>query len=193
MGGQRICDVARVEKPGGRYKTYYVGASHGRPLLSGRQVLQYWPVNLQFIAPRSLDPARYELRRSWVVFQADGRSEERLGVPVMIEPGRDCWLASGHVGRLIPHDGVDPGWLYAACATDQAQIQIKALGCGSVVDALYVEDLADVVLPTPGGVDGQAVSLAWEAFTQATVAQTEAVARVESELARLTGEDQLSA
>lgn len=76
-------------KPSGRYKTYYVGAEHGRPLLSGRQVVQYAPVNLQFISSRSLDPERYELRSGWIAMQADGRAEERLGLPVMIEPGRD--------------------------------------------------------------------------------------------------------
>ncbi len=192
-GGQVLGEVAQVEKPSGRYKTYYVDAAYGRPLLSGRQVLQYAPVNLQYISPRSLDSDRYQLRRSSVAFQADGRAEERLGFPVMVEPGRDRWLASGHVGRLAPRDGVDPGWLWAACATEQVQLQIKSLACGSVVDALYVDDLERVVLPPPGGVDGKAVIAAWKKFTVAAKAQATAISTIEDELRRLTGEAQLTA
>lgn len=192
-GGPVLSEVADVEKPAGRYKTYYVDASHGRPLLSGRQVLQYAPVNLQYLSPRSVDPARYELRASQVAFQADGRSEERLGFPVLIEPDRDRWLASGHVGRLIPKDGVDAGWLYAAFASDQVQLQVKALACGSVVDALYTDELEKVVLPPPGGVDGAGVLRAWAQFSEATRIQATATDAIEGELAKLTGLDQISA
>jgi hypothetical protein len=192
-GGPKLREVAGVAKPAGRYKTYYVGPDHGRPLLSGRQVLQYSPINLQFISPRSLDPKRYELRSGSLVFQADGRSEERLGYPVVVEPGRDGWLASGHVGRLLPYDGIDPGWLYAACATPQVQVQMKALACGSVVDALYVDDLQDVVLPPVGGLDGAAVMQAWEQFTAASLHESLAIALVETELRTITGELQIPA
>lgn len=192
-GGPTLGDVAEVRKPSGRYKTYYVDARYGRPILSGRQVLQYAPVNLQFISPRSLDPTRYELRHRSIVLQADGRAEERLGVPVMIEPARAGWLASGHVGRLVPRRGIDPAWLYVAMASTQVQTQIKALACGSVVDALYEDDLRQVVLPAPGGVDSRGVMSAWERFSKASLAHERAVILIEEELTRLTGETQRSA
>lgn len=88
-GGMPLGDVADTDKPGGRYKTYYVAPEHGTARLSGRQLLQYAPVNLQYLSPRSVDPGRFELRAGWLAIQADGRSEERLGLPVMIEPARD--------------------------------------------------------------------------------------------------------
>jgi hypothetical protein len=187
IGGQPIKDVAAVEKPSGRHKLYYVSAGEGKPLLSGRQLLQHWAVNLKNVTARSLDAESYSVKSQAVAFQADGRSEERLGVPVMIEPARDGWLASGHVGRFIAREGIDPGWLYAACATEQVQVQIKALACGSVVDAVYVEDLENVVLPPPGGVDGAAVSASWAMFSEATKEHALAVDGVESEIARITG------
>lgn len=192
-GGQSLRDVADVSKPSGRYKAFYVAPDHGRPLLSGRQVLQYQPINLHHISPRSLDPSRYQLEHPWLAMQADGRSEERLGVPVMIEPGRAGWLASGHVARIIPREGVHPGWLYAAVATYHVQSQIKALACGSVVDALYEPDLEHVVLPPPGVVNGDEVILAWNKFTQATHAECNAVRLIEDGLAALTGGAELSA
>lgn len=186
-GGQPLDQVAEVSKPSGRYKTYYVGPDHGRPLMSGRQVLQYAPVNLRYISERSLDPTRYELARSWLVMQADGRAEERLGVPVMVEPSRNGWLASGHVGRIIPRPGVDPGWLFVAVATAQVQTQIKALACGSVVDALYEPDVRAVVLPPPGKVDGSAVVFAWEKFSKAAHAEQAAAAAIEAALDGFAG------
>jgi hypothetical protein len=190
-GGQPLRDFAEVFKPSGRYKTHYVGRNHGRPLLSGRQLLQYQPINLRHISPRSIDPQRYRLEYAWVAMQADGRSEERLGVPVMIEPGRAGWLASGHIGRVVPRDGVLPGWLYAALATDHVQAQIKARACGSVVDALYEPDLQNIVLPPPCGVHADEVILAWEQFTGASLAESRAVRRIEEGLAELTGDPQL--
>lgn len=191
-GGVRVRDVADVQKPSGRYRTYYVGSAHGRPLLSGRQVLQYAPVNLQYISPRSLDPSRYQLSRHTIAFQADGRAEERLGFPVVVEPARDGWLASGHVGRFVPRDGIDPGWLYVACASQHVQVQVKALSCGSVVDALYPDDLAQVVLPPTGNVDGAAVLDAWAKFSEAGRQEARAIGLIEDELRAVTGEAQLS-
>jgi len=186
-GGPRLGDVADVRKPSGRYKTYYVESTQGRALLSGRQVLQCSPVNLQFIAPRSLDPARYELHAGWIAMQADGRSEERLGLPVMIEPARENWLASGHVGRLVPEPEIDPGWLYVAVSSEQVQLQIKALACGSVVDALYEEDLRDIMLPPVGSVNGSDIRAAWEKFSSASRLETAGIALVENELDHQTG------
>lgn len=44
QGGVVLGDVAKVRKPAGRYKTYYVGPDYGKPLLSGRNLLQVTPI-----------------------------------------------------------------------------------------------------------------------------------------------------
>jgi len=167
-GGVRLGDVARVLKPGGRYKTYYVAPDQGTPLLSGRQVLQLDVVGGKNISARSVAPnSGYELHPGWIVFQADGRAEESLGYPSVVTQERDGWFASGHVGRVIPADPADTGWLWASMASDAVQEQIAALACGSVVDALYPDDLESVVLPPRDCVDGRAVSQAWENLSEA--------------------------
>lgn len=115
MGGIRVAEVAQVHKPGGRYKTCYVGRDHGRPLLSGTQILQTSPINLQFMSPRVFkNITDYEIRQRWIVYPADGRAEEELGTPALISKDREGWLASGHIGRVIPNLGVDTGWLFLA-------------------------------------------------------------------------------
>jgi len=167
-GGVALGDVATITKPGGRYKTYYVAAGHGTPLLSGRQILQLNVIGAKNISERSVAPdAGYELRDGSICFQADGRAEESLGYPSVVTRERDGWFASGHVGRAVPHDPDDAGWIWAALASDVAQEQVAALACGSVVDALYPEDLAGITIPPRDLVDSRAVKAAWDRFAEA--------------------------
>ncbi|MGY3620184.1 hypothetical protein [Bradyrhizobium sp. USDA 10063] len=147
-GGPLLGDIAKALKPSGRYKTNYVGADHGIPILSGGQLLQIRPLNLRYIAPRALtDVDRYRLEAGWIAYQADGRSEEALGEPVMITNDRKGWLASGHVGRIVANKASDAGSLYLAFQSPHAQMQLKAFASGSVVDATFPIDAERVVLP----------------------------------------------
>lgn len=185
-GGVELGDVATITKPGGRYKTYYVGPGHGTPLVSGRQLLQADVIGAKNISSRSIpDGAGYELTRGVICFQADGRAEESLGYPCMVTAERDGWFASGHVARATPKSDDDSGWLWAAIASDAVQEQIAALACGSVVDALYPEDLVSVVLPPRHLVDSAAVEAAWQGFADAAAKMAKARQTVEAALAKL--------
>ncbi|MFH1689909.1 MAG: hypothetical protein ABIE42_06685 [Candidatus Eisenbacteria bacterium] len=186
-GGVRVRDVAEVRKPGGRYKTVYVDSDYGRPILSGRQILQLNPVNLQHISPRALkDVGRYELRSGWTAYQADGRAEGGLGTPVLVTTDRDGWLASGHVGRLVPKSDIDSGWLYLAIRTWHAQVQLKSKASGSVVDSTFEADMGDVVLPPPSPSCEQVKSL-WSKFVDAEAASRDASDLIESALREAAG------
>jgi hypothetical protein len=182
-GGVQLGAVARVMKPSGRYKTYYVSAEHGRPILSGRQLLQSIPIGLRYISERSFDDAaKYLLAFGMIAFQADGRAEERLGFPVVVTPDRDGWLASGHVGRLVVKDLGHAGWLWAAFATPQVQAQVASIACGSVVDALYEDELEKVVLPPVDPELSSPVLDGWRAFTEAGRHDHRAMSLIESQL-----------
>ena len=183
MGGHSLGEIARVEKPSGRYKTNYVESEFGRPMLSGRQLLQYRPVNLKYMPPASLrDPQRYELEEGWIALPADGRAEERLGTPVMVTPARSGWFASGHIARVIPHSGVNRGSVWLALATDHVQMQIAALAAGSVVDATYPEDLESVILPPLNEELGDSMAKAWASFDEADRLEGVATNGIESML-----------
>jgi hypothetical protein len=184
--GVELGSVATITKPGGRYKTYYVAPGHGTPLLSGTQILQADVIGAKDISSRSItEGTGYELRRGVTCFQADGRAEESLGYPCMVTRERDGWLASGHVGRAAPKADADAGWLWAAMASNAVQEQITALACGSVVDALYPDDLESVVLPPRDLVDSAAVITAWEGFSEAAQKTAQARQMIERELAKL--------
>lgn len=143
--------------------------------------MEFRPINLRFIAPQALDdPDRYKLRGDWLAFPADGRAEEGLGEPVVITGDRHGWLASGHVGRVVPKPDVSPGLLYLARRTPHAQVQIKSLACGSVVDATYPQAVEGVVLPPLPELAGSDPMEPWRMFAEAQRLEDRAVALLEA-------------
>lgn len=188
QGGIPVRDVATVLKPKGRYKTVYVDSDHGRPILSGTQLLQNHPINLRYMAPRAFkDISNYELQETWTAYQADGRVERGLGTPSFITSERDGWLASGHVGRIIAKPNANPGWIYLAVSTWHVQVQIKSTASGSVVDATFPEDMENVILPPPNNVDGNLVCDMWEQFAIAKNLEHKAMELLTDEIKNLIG------
>ncbi|MGH3967627.1 MAG: hypothetical protein ACRDTV_05795 [Mycobacterium sp.] len=175
--GVRCGDLAVAFLPH-RYKRYYVEPAHGRPILSGRQLLQPEPINLRYVSDRSFKvPADYELRAGMTVFGAVGRSEGRQGTPALITNDRDGWLASNDVMRLTPQAGVSPAALWLAIAAGQTRIQINALSFGSVVDHMNPWDVEDLWIPT---VDDDLVAEAEQAWRDFSVASSVLAASVAS-------------
>jgi hypothetical protein len=146
-GGVPLPQLARpVTLP--RYVRYYVEPPHGRPVLSGRQMMQLRPVNLRRISDRSFkNPDDFVLKTGTTIFTCDGRAEEGLGEPAYVLPCWDGWMASEHVMRLVAEDGIGHGYLYICIASPWVQKQLKAFASGSVIDALEVEEVSKVVLP----------------------------------------------
>ncbi|MBM4722849.1 hypothetical protein GS439_09035 [Rhodococcus hoagii] len=181
--GVELGDVADVIKPGGRHRMIYVDRGRGTPLLSGRQILQADVVAAKELSKHSAQTATdFGLTAGSVIFQADGRAGAGLGYPSVVTAERNGWFASGHVGRLVPLDGCDVGWLWTAFASDVVQTQVQALCCGSVVDALYPEDLERIVLPPQSAVDSMGVKQAWDDLAEATVLLDQATRSIDDHL-----------
>jgi hypothetical protein len=189
IGGVPLASVATPQKPPGRIKTRYVGPESGEPYMSGTQILQCEFSKPQFMHPSALNGLldAYRVRAGWSLYMADGRSELNLGMPAMVTTSRDGWLASGHVGRLVPKGTTNPGWLWLAARTWYFGVQLKALSSGSVVDATFPADAASVILPPALDVDGDAVVAAWEAFPEAQHLEAEAICLLDAWLATISG------
>jgi len=183
-GGKPVKEVADALKTPGRYKRYYVSREHGTPILSGTQLLQHTPINLQFLAPRAVsNPKIFELKDGWIAYQAEGRAEETLGLPIVVSPDRRGWFANNHVGRLVPKAGVSGGWLYTALRTPHCQTQIKSLASGSVVDSTFPSDMETVILPpTAPGFEWSRVDEAWRDFAQVSNLENKSVRLLEKHL-----------
>ena len=185
-GGVLVGQIAKVSKPGGRPKLVYVEKGNGTPYLSGRQILQTTPIGLKYLSAVSIAAnSKYTLGEGDVIFQADGRAEESLGYPSMALGERVGWLASGHVGRFIPRDIKDAGWLWAATACDVVQEQIASSACGSVVDSVYPEPLETMVLPKMSDEESAKVLTAWRTMAEAERSENRAIGLIDAEMARL--------
>lgn len=168
-GGRRCGELAEAFLPI-RYKRYYVEPPNGRPILSGRGLLQHDPINLRCVSDRSFEhPEDYELRTGMVLFGAVGRSEGRQAWPALVTKDRDGWLASNDVMRLTPRAGVRPAALWLAVASPQAQAQIKAQSFGSVIDHMNPWDVEDVLLPV---IDDSVARSAGQAWTRLAESNT---------------------
>lgn len=183
--GPTVADVAETFIPG-RYRRYYVEENYGRPIVSGRQLLQTQPINLRHIAARSFDFSDYELGEHMIAFGAEGRAEERIAQPALITGERANWLANNHVMRVRPRPDVNAGWLYLAFAVPQVQAQVKACSCGSVVDAVNSADLNRVVLPPLDEQRGIAALECWREFGIANQLEAEAIATLEAVVQRVS-------
>jgi hypothetical protein len=182
-GAHRLGDLGEAKLPL-RYKRYYVEADHGRPIMSGRQLLQFEPVNLRYVSDRSFrNPVEYEIRAGMTVFGAVGRSEGRQGIPALVTAGRDGWLASNDVMRLTPRPGVRPGALWLAVAAALTRLQINALSFGSVVDHMNPWDVEAILAPPIAASDALAAEKAWARFSSAAVDIADAVGYLEAFLA----------
>lgn len=184
-GGAPLNEIATASLLG-RYKRYYVEPGHGRPIVSGRQILQTHPINLQYVSDRSFrDPDSYVVKYGTVIFGADGRAEGRQGWPALVTDERDGWLASNHVMRVHARDGVRPGAVWLALADARVQAQIKALSFGSVVDQTNPQDVECVVVPpVPEELADQAEA-AWSALDEASETEKNAIGRLNTAIQEL--------
>lgn len=174
-GGSTLSEVADILKPSGRYKTNYVKKEFGQPILSGRQLLQNQIVGLKYLPKAAMESfADYRLSAGWIAYPADGRVEGRLGTPIMVTQSRDGWYASGHVGRIVPHPNVDPGYVYLAVSHPAVQAQICSLACGSVVDAVYPEDVEKITIPAKIDFPYEQIIDAWNDLDKANRLKEEA-------------------
>lgn len=174
-GGIELVKVAEVIKPGGRYKTNYVEKGYGKPLISGRQLLQNHVVGMKYLPySNSADFEKFELKEGYIAYPADGRVEGRLGTPVYISQSRTGWYASGHVGRVKAKDGIEEGYLYMAMIHPVVQAQIYSIACGSVVDAVYPDDMEKIIIPKAIDFPYKQVVEAWNMFDKAEMLKLEA-------------------
>jgi type I restriction enzyme S subunit len=186
-GGCFLSDIAEIFKPASRYKTNYVDdQAFGVAMMNGRQISQYRAIALRWMSLSAFsDPEQFLLKSGATLLTADGRAEENLADCVFVTEDRAGWAASGHVHRVTPRNGINPGLVYLACSCALVQAQLKALATGSVVDALSTADVASVVVPYKVSAEanklGNDAQRAWELFAAASTAENAAIEALEAE------------
>lgn len=179
--GLQCGDIANVDLPV-RYKRYYVDANFGRPVLSGRQILQFEPINLRFVSDRSFKGGDYTVTAGTTAIAADGRAQGAQGSASLISEDRNGWLASDHVMRLRPREGVLPGAVWLSISTRQARLQFNATSFGSVIDETRPEDVRRIYVPAVPDQLALQAEEAWTAFAQAAKVSQVTIEQLNNEL-----------
>jgi len=167
------------------YKRIYVSRQHGEPILSGSNLFQIHPYDLQFISPKAFKRPSVEAYRvitGWVLVTGRGTT----GKAVLVSNGWHGWLASHNILRIVPKLATNPGYLLSFLLSRYGTVQMEAKNIGSVVDVLTPEDLATIWVPNaPNDIQsaiGELVVSAFEKKDEANAIEEAAIRRLETAL-----------
>lgn len=132
---------------GGRFKRNYVESSYGTPFLSGKNIIQIRPTDLNYLSNSETEDLNDMLvQRGWILVTCSGT----IGRTCFVWRNFEKYAASQHILRILPdNDHIDPGYLYAFLASDYGYQQILRFRHGSVIDEITDEQLKKVVVPSP--------------------------------------------
>jgi type I restriction enzyme, S subunit len=131
----------------GRFKRNYVEASYGTPFLSGKNIVQIRPTDLNFLSNSETEDMQSSLlQRGWVLITRSGT----IGRTCLVWHNFEEYAASEHILRVLPNaTEIDAAYLYAFLASEYGYQQIIRFRYGSVIDEITDEQLKKVIVPIP--------------------------------------------
>lgn len=190
--GSEVKTVAEVSKQvlmGPRFKRNYVEAAHGVPFLSGKNIVQIRPTDLNYLSNVQMaDMQELLVKRGWTLITCSGT----IGRTCFVWSNYEDYAASQHILRVIPDESViDPGYLYAFLASQYGYEQILRYRHGSVIDEVTDTQIEHVLVPRPSRKDqaaiGDKVREAYEKRAEAIRFEDEAQAILMKELTKPPG------
>lgn len=160
----------------GRFKRNYVESAYGTPFLSGRNIAQIRPTDLNYLSNSETEDMQSSLlQRGWVLVTRSGT----IGRTCFVWRNFEEFAASEHILRVLPDETtIDAGYLYAFLASEYGYQQIIRFRYGSVIDEITDQQLKKVIVPLPSSsqqVDiGNRVRLAHEKRAEALEFEVEA-------------------
>jgi type I restriction enzyme, S subunit len=159
-----------------RFKRNYVGEKHGVPFLSGKNIIQIRPTDLNYISvSETKDLEELKLQQNWTLITRSGT----IGRTCFIFKNYEGWTATEDIIRTVPDlNQIDPGYLNAFLSSQYGVAQILRYKHGSVIDHVTPEQVQNVLipLPTPGEQKqiGDLVRVAYEKRAEAIRLEDEA-------------------
>lgn len=129
--GDLVHDIYRVA-PGRR--TYVEDATHGLPLIGGKQMMQWRAHDVKFLSRAlTVRNATQTLQHGTTLVAAGGT----IGRTMYVHRNFESAVASEDVMRLVPRpDRVCPGFLYSFMTSPYGQVQLEQRAFGSVIPRL---------------------------------------------------------
>ncbi|MFN6461035.1 MAG: methylation-associated defense system restriction endonuclease subunit S MAD5 [Nostoc sp. DedVER02] len=158
--------------------------NYGPAFVSGNDIYRMSPSPERFVSKKSKDIETYLLKKGWIVFQAAGQLNGIFGWPILVNSHLDGMFCADDVFRLVPHNEVDAGYIYAYFRSNYGQRLLKRQAYGYSIPRVVSEHVEQVIIPWPDEKTrqsiGQPVFNAWEDLAKAIEIEAQAVKIVES-------------
>lgn len=129
-----------------RMNMVLVDKNYGVPFLGGGDINQFRYFGDKYISPATENYDEYILQRGWTLMTIGGT----IGYVSYVGDYLSGFAASQHVTRFIPDTShLMPGYLFAFMNSDYAQLQVRNLTYGSVVDTIRESQLEELLIPVP--------------------------------------------
>jgi type I restriction enzyme, S subunit len=161
---------------GGRFKRNYVDPAYGTPFLSGRNIIQIRPTDLNYVSnTETKNLSDLLVKRGWILVTCSGT----IGRTCFVWNNFEKFASSQHILRVVPDEAkIDPAYLSAFLASEYGYQQIIRFRHGSVIDELTDHQLkkviVPVILPTNQQEIGDLVRLAYDKRAEAIRLEDEA-------------------
>lgn len=184
-----VAELSRQVLMGPRFKRNYVQAAHGVPFLSGKNIVQVRPTDLNYLSKDQIaDMQELRVKRGWTLITCSGT----VGRTCFVWRNYEEYAASQHILRVIPDESeVDPGYLFAFLSSRYGYEQVRRFRHGSVIDEITDSQVEEVLVPRPSRKDqvaiGDKVREAYEKRAEAIRLEDDAQAILMKELTKVSG------
>jgi type I restriction enzyme S subunit len=132
---------------GKRFKRNYVESNFGTPFLSGKNIIQIRPADINHLSDTEISFIDDLLvKKNWTMITCSGT----LGRTCFVYNNYEDYAASQHILRVVPNESlIDAGYLNCFLASDYGFHQLLKYKYGSVIDEIDDKNIATVQVPIP--------------------------------------------
>lgn len=143
-----LSELAAVNLPGQFTRIWAKDEKHGLPYINATDLMSMMGigmgVEMRFLSRETnVDIEELIIRKGWLLMSCSGTIGRLFYVPERI----DGWVATHDLIRIIPHDGVEVGFLHAYLSSTIAQIQILGHTHGGQIDHVTHHQVGGVLVP----------------------------------------------
>jgi type I restriction enzyme S subunit len=159
---------------------------HGYPYLSPSELLYFKPLHGRFISKRTKDAPNFFAQEGWILLTRSGI----IGVPIYVTQPLTKYFISDDLIRIVPREGILPGYLYAYFSTSIAKVLIRRQEYGMTVTHIEPEHVKLLPVPRlPHEMERRIhdkIVMAWQKRAEANKLEEEAIQELESLLTKLS-------
>ena len=126
-----------------RFKRIYVNREMGVPFIQGAHTTMMKPIGLKYISKLTKGLSNWVVSAGTILVTCSGT----IGRVSLVPKAWDGWAVSQHALRILPDEGLNPGYLATFLATNWGYLQVVSKTYGGVVDEIDEEGMKEVIIP----------------------------------------------